>query len=64
MEKRGIWSMKRDRELIELAKQSQTLEAAAEHFGATPEAISKMATRLGLTFKGRGLTGLKAKGSK
>jgi hypothetical protein len=49
--KRTRWSMKLDRELIELSKRSTNLEAAAKHFDTTPEVISKMAKRLGLGFK-------------
>jgi hypothetical protein len=54
--------MKRERELIELSKSSQTLEAVAERFGCKPASILSAATRLGITFKRRDSNGLKVKG--
>jgi hypothetical protein len=45
-----MWSMKADRELIELAK-TKTLEAIAVRFQRSPKSILKKATRLGLTIK-------------
>jgi len=50
------WSMKSDRELIQLAK-SQTLDELAEKFQRRPAYILKQAARLGLSIMGR-----KAKG--
>jgi hypothetical protein len=46
----GRWSMKTDRELIQLAK-SQTLEAISDQLGYTPAYILKRAARLGLSIK-------------
>jgi hypothetical protein len=43
--------MKSDRELIQLATQSQTLEAISEQLGYTPAVILKKAARLGLSIK-------------
>ena len=37
-----MWSMKTDRELIELAK-TETLEAIADHFKLPPQSILKKA---------------------
>jgi hypothetical protein len=49
---RKPWSFKEDRRLIELAKSSSiTLEEAAKHLGRSPDAIKKMALRLGLALK-------------
>jgi hypothetical protein len=48
-----MWSMKADRELIELAK-TETLEAIADHFKLPPEAVLKKAKKLGLTIKRKG----------
>jgi hypothetical protein len=48
--KRTMWSMKSDRELIQLAK-SQTLEAIAEKIQRSPAFILKRAARLGLSIK-------------
>jgi hypothetical protein len=44
------WSMKSDRELIQLAK-SQTLEAIADQIQRSPAFILKRAARLGLSIK-------------
>jgi hypothetical protein len=44
------WSMKTDRELIQLAK-SQTLEAIADQIQRSPDSILKRAARLGLSIK-------------
>lgn len=46
----ATWSMKTDRELIQLAK-SETLEAFADKLGRTPESILKSAARLRLSIK-------------
>ena len=48
--KRANWSMKTDRELIELAKK-ETLEAIADQFQRPPKSILKKAKKLGLTIK-------------
>ena len=52
--KYAIWSMKADRELIELAK-TETLEAIADHFKLPPKSILKKAAKLGLTIKRKGM---------
>jgi hypothetical protein len=44
------WSMKSDRELIQLAK-SRTLEAIADQLRRSPVYILKRAARLGLSIK-------------
>jgi hypothetical protein len=44
------WSMKSDRELIQLAK-SKTLEAIADQIKRSPAFILKRAARLGLSIK-------------
>jgi hypothetical protein len=44
------WSMKTDRELIQLAK-SRTLEGIADHLQRSPTSILKRAARLGLSIK-------------
>jgi hypothetical protein len=49
------WSMKADRELIELAK-TETLEAIADQLQRPPEEILKKAKKLGLTIKRKGKT--------
>jgi hypothetical protein len=46
----GRWSMKTDRELIELAK-SQYLEAIADKIQRSPANVLKQAARLGLSIK-------------
>jgi hypothetical protein len=43
-----MWSMKTDRELIELAK-TKSLQTLVEHFRRTPESILRKAKRLGLS---------------
>ena len=50
-----MWSMKADRELIELAK-TETLEAIADQFRLPPKSILKKAMKLGLTIKRKGKT--------
>ena len=50
------WSMKSDRELIQLAK-TRTLQAIADQLQRSPDYILKRAAQLGLSIKGR-----KAKG--
>jgi hypothetical protein len=54
--KRANWSMKTDRELIELAK-TKTLEAIADQLQRPPEAILKKAAKLGLKIKRKGKSG-------
>jgi ribosomal protein L11 len=49
------WSMKTDRELIELAK-TKTLEAIADHLKQPPKSILNKAKKLGLTIKRKGKT--------
>jgi hypothetical protein len=50
-----MWSMKADRELIELAK-TKALEAIADEFKLPPKSILKKAKKLGLTIKRKGKT--------
>jgi hypothetical protein len=51
--KYAIWSMKADRELIELAK-TETLEAIADEFKLPPKSILQKAKKLGLSIKRKG----------
>ena len=60
LEKFVMWSMKADRELIELAK-TETLEAIADHFKLPPQSILKKAVKLGLTIKRREMMAIRAK---
>jgi hypothetical protein len=57
---RTRWSLKEDRRLLELSKQSLTIEAIADRLKRTPDSILKMAIRLGLSLKSD--RRLKAKG--
>ncbi len=50
---RKPWSFKEDRRLMELAKSSTSLEHAAKQLGRTPDAVKRMALRLGLSLKSR-----------
>ncbi|MCA1364584.1 MULTISPECIES: hypothetical protein [Bradyrhizobium] len=50
---RRPWSFKEDRRLIELAKSSTSLEQAAKALGRSPDAIKRMALRLGLSLKSK-----------
>jgi hypothetical protein len=50
---RRPWSFKEDRRLMELAKSSVSLEQAAKQLGRTPEAVKRMALRLGLVLKSK-----------
>ncbi|WP_439394148.1 hypothetical protein ACRQ5Q_33210 [Bradyrhizobium sp. PMVTL-01] len=50
---RKTWSFKEDRRLMELAKSSVTLEEAAKQLGRSPDAIKRMALRLGLSLKSK-----------
>jgi hypothetical protein len=65
--KRGRFSFREDRKLIQLAARSATLEAVAAKLGTSVETIERKAETLGLAFKGRDdrkmlSSGLKAKG--
>ena len=51
MVRQGRWSFKDDRRLMELARASTSLEQVVEITGRSPEAIKKMAKRLGISFK-------------
>jgi hypothetical protein len=53
--KHAKWSMKADRDLIELAK-TKTLEAIADHFKQPPKSILTKAKKLGLTIKQKAKT--------
>ena len=48
--KKASWSMKGDRELMELAK-SLSLEAIADKINRNPATVLKRAVRLGLSIK-------------
>ena len=48
---RKPWSFKEDRRLMELARNSKSLEDAAKILGRSPDAIKRMALRLGLSIK-------------
>ncbi|WP_271589769.1 hypothetical protein [Bradyrhizobium sp. CCBAU 53415] len=50
---RRPWSFKEDRRLMELAKSSASLEQAAKALGRSPDAIRRMALRLGLSLKSK-----------
>jgi hypothetical protein len=50
---RRPWSFKEDRRLMELAKSSTSLEEAAKLLGRSPDAIKRMALRLGLALKSK-----------
>ncbi|WP_439373633.1 hypothetical protein [Bradyrhizobium sp. DASA03120] len=50
---RRPWSFKEDRRLMELAKSSTSLEEAARLLGRSPDAIKRMALRLGLSLKSK-----------
>ncbi|EHR01299.1 hypothetical protein [Bradyrhizobium sp. WSM471] len=50
---REPWSFKEDRKLMELAKSSVSLEEAAKQLGRTPDAIKRMALRLGLSLRSK-----------
>ena len=51
---RRPWSFKEDRRLMELAKSSTSLEEAGKLLGRSPDAIKRMALRLGLSLKSKG----------
>lgn len=50
---RKPWSFREDRRLMELAKSSTSLEEAAKQLGRSPDAIKRMALRLGLALKSK-----------
>jgi hypothetical protein len=50
---RRPWSFKEDRRLMELAKSSTSLEEAAKLLGRSPDAVKRMALRLGLSLKSK-----------
>ena len=45
------WSFAEQRLLIELARESKSLEEAAKAIGRKPQSIKKVAMRLGISFK-------------
>jgi hypothetical protein len=45
------WSFKDDRQLMELARASKTLEEVAKLTGRAPDSIKKRTMRLGISFK-------------
>ena len=52
------WSYADDRRVIELAKASMSLEEAARIMKRTPARIRQVSTRLGVSFKATGKTGV------
>ena len=50
---RKPWSFKEDRRLMELAKSSASLEEAVKALRRSPDAIKRMALRLGLSLKSK-----------
>jgi hypothetical protein len=51
--RRGPFSLRKDRRLIQMAAESVTLEEAAAAFGSSVATIERMARKLGLPLKGR-----------
>jgi hypothetical protein len=51
MVQKKAWSFKEQRRLIELARASKSLDEMAKAIKRKPEAIKRMAIRLGLSFK-------------
>jgi hypothetical protein len=51
MVRKSVWSYREQRQLIELARLSKSLDDAAKTVGRSAEAIKKMAKRLGVSFK-------------
>jgi hypothetical protein len=51
MVQKKVWSFKEQRQLIDLARASKSLDDAVRAIGRSPEAIKKMAMQLGLSFK-------------
>jgi hypothetical protein len=50
MLRKKSWSFREQRQLIELARASKSLDEAVRVIGRSPEAIKKMAAQLGLSF--------------
>jgi hypothetical protein len=56
------WSMKKERELIQLARSNRTVDQIAKRLDAAPPSIVKVAKRLGISLKSTPRNpGLKAK---
>jgi predicted transcriptional regulator len=53
MTRKGGISFEEERQLLELARASKSLEEAARATGRKPETIKKVAKRLGVSFKPR-----------
>src|ERR1700737_1672494 len=51
--RRGRFSLREDRRLIQMTAESVTLEEAAAAFGSSVATIERMARKLGLPLKGR-----------
>jgi hypothetical protein len=51
MVRKSPWSLAEQRLLIELARDSKSLEDAAKATGRKPESIKKVAMRLGISFR-------------
>jgi hypothetical protein len=51
--RRGRFTWKEDRQLIQMAAASGTLEGAAATFGTSVETIKQKAEKLGIKLKGR-----------
>jgi hypothetical protein len=51
MVRKSRWSFAEQRFLIELARQSKSLEEAAKATGRKPESIKNVAMRLGISFR-------------
>ena len=51
MVRKKVWSFREQRQLIDLARASKSLEQAVKATGRKPETIRKMAMRLGISFK-------------
>ena len=51
MDRKRHWSFKDDRQLMELARTSKTLEEVAKMARRPPETIKRRTMRLGISFK-------------
>jgi hypothetical protein len=51
MVRKTSWSFKEQRQLIELAQASKSLDKVVKAIGRPPQTIMKMAMRLGVSFK-------------
>ena len=51
MAQKASWSFAEQRRLIELARDSKSLDEVAKLTGRKPESIKKVASRLGISFK-------------